>query len=108
MLITSKEGIEKGGENGEVILPGKAHDSELFVRVTLPQKSKKFMPPKGEPLTYSELKIMEWWVASGASFDASLSANEVPKNFIDKVETILVKSKTSNEKLLEVLLGSMR
>jgi len=87
LLITSKEGIEKGGENGEVILPGKAHDSELFVRVTLPQKSKKFMPPKGEPLTYSELKIMEWWVASGASFDASLSANEVPK----EIQTLLLR-----------------
>ena len=87
LLITSREGIEKGGENGEVVLPGKAHDSELFVRVTLPQKSKKFMPPKGEPLTYSELKIMEWWVASGASYDASLSASEVPK----EIQTLLLR-----------------
>ncbi|MEQ6121266.1 c-type cytochrome domain-containing protein [Reichenbachiella sp. MALMAid0571] len=87
LLITTKEGIEKGGENGEVVLPGKAHESELFVRVTLPQSSKKFMPPKGEPLTYSELKIMEWWMASGASYEASLSANEVPR----EIQTLLLR-----------------
>lgn len=36
------------------------------------------------------------------------SANEVPEEVLDKVETVLVKSRTSNDRLLEVLLGSMR
>lgn len=78
LMVTSQEGLEKGGDDGPAVVAGKAHESELFVRVTLPQSSKKFMPPKGDPLTYSELKILEWWVASGASYHATLTENEVP------------------------------
>jgi uncharacterized membrane protein len=79
LAIGTWEGLIKGGENGEVIIPGKSQESSLFLRTTLPQKSKKFMPPKGEPLTYSELKILEWWIDNGASFDAPISDSEISK-----------------------------
>lgn len=79
LRLTSAEFIDEGGDGGEVLVPGKSFESELFRRVTLPQSSKKFMPPKGDPLTYSELKILEWWVESGAAYDATLTTNEVPE-----------------------------
>ncbi len=73
LVLTNQESILKGGEDGEVVLASHAMQSPLFQRVTLPQSSKKFMPPKGEALSYSELKVMEWWINSGASFDKKLS-----------------------------------
>lgn len=55
----------EGGKNGKVI-EGNAAGSELFKRVTLDPESKKYMPPKGNALSYGEIKLLEWWLDSGA------------------------------------------
>ena len=78
LVLTSREGITEGGDQGEVVLAGNAYESELFQRVILPQSSKKFMPPKGEPLTYSEIKLLQWWIDAGASFEEKLTATPLP------------------------------
>lgn len=70
--MTDVEDFKEGGENGPVLLPGNAPESELFRRVTLPRRNEKYMPPRGEPLTYDEIKVLEWWIAQGADFDTSL------------------------------------
>lgn len=68
------------GANGEAIyLDGNTEESELFRRITLPQRNVKFMPPVGDPLTYDEIKIVEWWIEKGASADAKISNTEVPE-----------------------------
>lgn len=72
LLLTSTEGIQKGGDSGPTFLKGDSYKSELFIRVTLPQSEEKFMPPKGEVLTYSELKILKWWIDSGGSFEENI------------------------------------
>ncbi len=87
LVIGTREGLITGGENGEVVIPGRPQESSLFLRTTLPQSSKKFMPPKGEPLTYGELKILEWWIENGASFDDNISTNEVSK----EMQTLLLR-----------------
>lgn len=78
LILTSQEGIVNGGEQGEVLTAGNAYESELFQRVILPKSSKKFMPPKGEPLTFGEIKLLEWWIDTGASFDGRLTENPLP------------------------------
>lgn len=80
LILTNQEGISSGGEQGEVLIAGDAHESELFRRVTLPQNNKKFMPPSGEPLTFSEIKLLEWWINAGASFDSRLTDNTLPND----------------------------
>lgn len=80
LLLSTQEGIEKGGDVGHTLVVGKPFESELFLRSTLPQSSKKFMPPKGDPLTFSELKLIEWWISAGASFDTPLSKYEIPED----------------------------
>ncbi|MEM8527319.1 MAG: DUF2231 domain-containing protein [Bacteroidota bacterium] len=73
------EGFHEGGDHGEVIA-GSAAESELFRRVTLLPDHSKYMPLKGTPMTFKEIKLMEWWLESGASFEASLKDQEVPKD----------------------------
>ncbi|MCW5515847.1 c-type cytochrome domain-containing protein [Muriicola sp. Z0-33] len=68
----------EGGENGPVVLAGNTVESELFRRVTLSQKNEKYMPPKGEPLTYDEIKILEWWINNGADIEKSLNEHDIP------------------------------
>ncbi len=61
-------GIMAGGENGPVLVPGKAADSEMYFRVTLPEDDSDFMPSKGEVLTEAEKDLLKTWIEEGADF----------------------------------------
>ena len=54
--MASIDSLQIGGESGEAFIARNVQESELFRRVTLPQKNIKFMPPVGDPLTYDEIK----------------------------------------------------
>lgn len=62
--------ITLGSENGAVLEPGNADESELYIRVTLPADDDDFMPPKdkAEPLTKEELEKFKKWIDDGADF----------------------------------------
>ena len=75
--MATPELLQVGGDGGAVLVAGNALESELFRRVTLPFSSAKFMPPKGDPMTYDEIKIMEWWLQQDASFEKRVSDTEV-------------------------------
>ncbi|PCJ96091.1 MAG: hypothetical protein COA50_07880 [Flavobacteriaceae bacterium] len=70
--LSNIDGIKKGGETGAVIYAGESDDSPLFNLTILPPKDPKFMPPKGEALTYAEIKMLQWWINAGASFENSI------------------------------------
>lgn len=75
--MASIDSMLAGGDGGPAFLGGNLEESELFRRMTLPQKNIKFMPPVGDPLTYDEIKIVEWWIAQGAPADAMITDVEV-------------------------------
>ncbi len=74
------DSLQLGGNGGPSIVMGSAAESELFKRITLPQKSIKFMPPTTKVLTYGQIKTIEWWIDQGASFDATVADVELSKN----------------------------
>ena len=58
----------RGGEAGAVVKAGDLKGSELFRRITLPASDEDVMPSDGKPLlSADEIKIIELWIASGAS-----------------------------------------
>jgi uncharacterized membrane protein len=60
--------VMHGGKHGPVIKPGDLKGSELFRRVTLPQSDDDFMPADNKrPLSASEVKLIQTWIAEGAS-----------------------------------------
>src|SRR2546425_2589970 len=65
LLLDTKEGVLKGGENGPVIVPGDPEKSVLIkaVRYTDPDLQ---MPPKGKKLSDSEVADLFAWVKMGA------------------------------------------
>jgi uncharacterized membrane protein len=76
LRLDSFENVMRGGKDGIVVKPGDPKHSELFRRINLSPDEKDFMPTDGKPpLTASEVKIIELWIASGAS--SSLPAIEV-------------------------------
>lgn len=69
LSLASAEGLSKGGENGPVFIAGNVLNSTLISHLLLPTEEKLHMPPKGKPqLTNEEIKLLTWWVESGASF----------------------------------------
>ena len=76
LRLDTFENVMRGGKDGIVVKAGDLKHSELFRRINLSPDDKDFMPTDGKPpLTASEVKVIELWIASGAS--SSLPAVEV-------------------------------
>jgi uncharacterized membrane protein len=68
LRLDSYEAVMRGGKHGAVVKAGNAQGSELFHRVTLPIGDDKAMPAEGKkPLSADEVKILQLWIAAGAS-----------------------------------------
>jgi hypothetical protein len=68
LRLDSYEAVMRGGKHGLVVKAGNAQGSELFHRVTLPVGDDKVMPAEGKkPLSTDEIKILQLWIAAGAS-----------------------------------------
>ena len=65
LLLDTKDGLLKGGENGPAIVPGNPEKSKLIeaVRYTNPDLQ---MPPKGKRLTEQQVADLVAWVKIGA------------------------------------------
>lgn len=69
LLLDSKEGILKGGETGSILTPGDIENSKFISHTLLPMEDKLHMPPRGKSqLTREEVRLLTWWVETGASF----------------------------------------
>ena len=80
----------KGGEHGEVLIPGDVQASELFRRITLPEGHKEFMPAEGKrPLTDQEIAIIEWWISSGAPPNGFVTGLDSEKKVIETITNYL-------------------
>ncbi|MGB5556069.1 MAG: c-type cytochrome domain-containing protein [Flavobacteriaceae bacterium] len=68
LLMTSLQELLKGGEVGNTVIPGNSESSELIRRLHLPLEDEEHMPPDGKkPLEENEIRILERWIALGAS-----------------------------------------
>ncbi|XOV95022.1 MAG: DUF2231 domain-containing protein [Bacteroidota bacterium] len=78
LVLTSYETLMEGGDGDATISAGKPLSSELFRRITLPVDHQKFMPLKEEPLEFTEVNLIKWWIETGAKQDDRLSKLEIP------------------------------
>jgi hypothetical protein len=65
LRLDAKVHAFRGGESGPAIVAGKAADSPLFQRITSSNEDER-MPPKGAPLTPSQVTALKNWIDSGA------------------------------------------
>ena len=66
LRLDRKNMVFKGGENGPVIIPGNASESEIFKRITLPSSHKDRMPSKGKKLSENDIAVINFWIQKGA------------------------------------------
>lgn len=69
LRLDNPQDITKGGKNGKVFEPGNPAESEMIIRIDLPEDDEDHMPPKEKKqLTEQEKKLLSLWVASGGDF----------------------------------------
>jgi uncharacterized membrane protein len=75
LRLDSYAALMRGGKDGPVIKAGDTRGSDLFRRISLSPDNDNFMP-KGRklPLSTDEIKLVELWIASGASGTAPLDS----------------------------------
>lgn len=97
LRLDSARYIKEGGENGPILEPGEPGESELIRRVTLPLYHDDLMPPEEhEPLSVERVELLRWWVANGASFEATVAEmREAPP----PVETVLARLSRPREEI---------
>ena len=78
LRLDSRERILRGGDLGEVLIPGEPDESSLYGRTILPRDDLDFMPVDNEPLSEEEKEILRRWIAEGADFGDWQSAGDGP------------------------------
>jgi uncharacterized membrane protein len=90
LRLDSPAAIRKGGEDGAVIVPGRAADSDLVRRIWLPPSHKDAMPPGGrQPVPASDAALIRWWVEQGASFDRTVSELDITADVEPAIEAVV-------------------
>ena len=56
----------------EVVKPGKSGESELYKHISLPADHEDRMPPKGDPLTKTQIAAIKQWIDEGANWPKEL------------------------------------
>jgi hypothetical protein len=73
LVLTSLEGIEKGGKDGPLWKPGDAAHSLIVEKLTLPLEHDDHMPPKDKAqLTEDEVGLISLWIGNGADTGKTL------------------------------------
>ncbi|MDF1860942.1 MAG: DUF1549 domain-containing protein [Verrucomicrobiales bacterium] len=76
-VMTKVETLIKGGETDVAIIPGKPDESYLLgLIVTQEGEKRPEMPPKEEPMTDYEVKLVRKWVSQGAKDDTPENAQQ--------------------------------
>jgi len=90
LLMTSLDGLLKGGEVGNTIIPGNPEESEIIRRLHLPLEDEEHMPPDGKrPMDETEIQILERWIALGVSDTLRLEHLENSEPLADLVKSLM-------------------
>ena len=67
--VDTRENITKAGESEEAgVVPGNAAKSQVYQRIILDEDHDDIMPPKGDPLTPAQQKVIKDWIDAGAAW----------------------------------------
>jgi len=87
LLMSTKEGLTEGGENGPMFVANDAKASLFIERIELAKVDDLHMPPNGKAqITNDELKLLKWWVNTGASFDKQVKELEPTEDVLEILE----------------------
>lgn len=85
--LETNEGLLNGGDDGKVVVPGKAAESKLFKAIVASKTDENRMPPEGERLAKSVTDKFQAWIDEGAKWPQGVvikaPAKDAPKVEVD-------------------------
>ena len=78
LRLDTKEAALKGGISENAIVPGKADESLVFERISLPEDDAERMPEQGDPLTAEQIEAIKNWINQGADWPEGVTL-ELPE-----------------------------
>ena len=81
LVMDSLAGLTTGGDGGAALVPGDPARS-LFIKNILSTDPDVMMPPKGDRLTASEVKLLQDWVQAGAHWPQSRTKAPVAGRYL--------------------------
>lgn len=85
LIMTDESGLSSNIYGDPAVAPYDLHNSAAYQRVILPEHDKKHMPPSSASMSFEEIRLLQWWILTGASFTDHVSAVDIPQD----VEVIL-------------------
>ncbi len=101
LLMDTLANLLKGGENGPALVVGNGEKSLVVERILLPKGHDDAMPPKGEPLSASEVGKIKQWIAEGAQMPAGLTLK--PRSAAELKAQAALEAKLATIQSLEIL-----
>jgi uncharacterized membrane protein len=99
LVMTTLEGLQKGGKNGAPWIPGDPLRSLMVERMMLDLADKKHMPPKGKPqLGEAEIALISYWIQRGADLHLQLRALAADDSLRRRAENLIPAAATAAEK----------
>ncbi|MEM9158002.1 MAG: c-type cytochrome domain-containing protein [Verrucomicrobiota bacterium] len=68
LRLDSPAWIQRGSENGDVLIPGDPDESTVYYLTTFDPDDPDYMPSKGKGLTVAEQELLRKWIEEGASY----------------------------------------
>ena len=79
LRVDTRENIVKAGESEEAgVVPKDAAKSQFYKRIILPEDHDDIMPPKGDPLTLAQQKLIKDWIDAGAPWSKGVVLKRNP------------------------------
>jgi len=89
LRLDTLEHLQKGGDGGPVLVPGRAGDSPLVSRLLLPADHDDRMPPAGKPQpALEEILLLQWWANAGAPAEQRVGELNLPSDVQQALEAI--------------------
>ncbi len=76
--MTTVEGLQSSVFGDPAVKPFDLKNSAAYRRVILGHHDPKHMPPSGKPMSFEEIRLMQWWILEGASFEDLIADVNVP------------------------------
>lgn len=86
LVLDTRDGMLKGGENGSILVPGDPAKSRFIQAITYADPDLQ-MPPKGEKLSDKEIAILTEWVKMGAPDPRVSTSGEKLSGLTDKARS---------------------
>lgn len=88
--VTSYETLSAGGKSGASFVAGNPAASELYRRISLPQKHSDFMPADGKtPLSDEQVQAIGWWISIGAPERGTVASFQASEDIIAVLGSVL-------------------